>query len=123
MNKKNNIKVLKFPSTSAQAEREIEAILFAAEEPLDIETIKSRMKAKTDPKKVLESLEQQYKNRGINLVCIANKWSFRTSLSLTKLMSLQKTTEKKLSKAAIESLAIIVSVSYTHLTLPTSDLV
>ena len=108
MIKKNNINILKFPSTSLQAEREIEAILFAADEPLDLETIKSRMKAKANVKKILESLEKQYKNRGINLVCITNKWSFRTAINLSKLMSLQKTTQKKLSKATIESLAIIV---------------
>ena len=108
MKKRNDTKILKFPSTSLQAEREIEAILFSADEPLDLETIKSRMKSKADVKKILENLEQQYKNRGINLVCITNKWSFRTAINLSKLMSLQKTTEKKLSKAAIESLSIIV---------------
>ena len=49
-----------------------------------------------------------YKNRGINLVCISNKWSFRTASNLSSLMSKQKTVEKKLSKAAIETLSIIV---------------
>ena len=47
-------------------------------------------------------------NRGINLVCISGKWSFRTSENLSSLMSQQKTVEKKLSKAAIETLSIIV---------------
>ena len=46
--------------------------------------------------------------RGINLVCISKKWSFRTASNLSKLMSQQKTVEKKLSKAAIETLSIIV---------------
>ena len=105
---KNNINILKFPTKLSQAEREVEAILFAADEPLDIETIKSRMKTKADVKKVLDNLVDQYNSRGINLVCITNKWSFRTALNLSKLMTLQKTTQKKLSKAAIESLAIIV---------------
>tara|TARA_Y100000741_G_C18218545_1_gene544830 strand:- start:473 stop:1162 length:690 start_codon:yes stop_codon:yes gene_type:complete len=108
MIKKNNINILKFPTKLSQAEREVEAILFAADEPLDIETIKSRMKTKADVKKVLDNLVVQYNSRGINLVCITNKWSFRTALNLSKLMTLQKTTQKKLSKAAIESLAIIV---------------
>merc|ERR1711966_293268 len=49
-----------------------------------------------------------YKNRGINLVCIKNKWSFRTAVDLSKLMSFQKSTQKKLSKSTIETLAIIV---------------
>ena len=108
MIKKNNINILKFPTKLSQAEREVEAILFAADEPLDIETIKSRMKTKADVKKVLDNLVVQYNSRGINLVCITNKWSFRTALNLSKLMTLQKTTQKKLSKAAIETLSIIV---------------
>ena len=108
MEKKDNIKIIKFPSTALQAQREVEAILFSADEPLDLETIKSRMKSKGDVKKILENLEQQYSGRGINLICITKKWSFRTAINLSKLMSLQKTQEKKLSKAAIESLAIIV---------------
>ena len=108
MNKIKNSKILKFPTGITEAERQIEAILFAAEEPLDIESIKARLKIKTDVPKVLESLESQYKIRGINLICIANKWSFRTSSNLSKLMNLQKSTVKKLSKAAVETLAIIV---------------
>ena len=91
-----------------EPERQVEAILFAAEEPLDIESIVTRMKTKADVLKILESLEKQYKGRGINLVCIANKWSFRTASNLSKLMNLQIPTQKKLSKAAIETLVIIV---------------
>ena len=91
-----------------EAERQVEAILFAAEEPLDIESITTRMKTKADVLKILESLEKQYKGRGINLVCITNKWSFRTATNLSKLMNLQIPTQKKLSKAAIETLVIIV---------------
>ena len=91
-----------------EAERQVEAILFAAEEPLDIESITTRMKTKADVLKILESLEKQYKGRGINLVCIANRWSFRTAANLSKLMNLQIPTQKKLSKAAIETLVIIV---------------
>ena len=63
---------------------------------------------KIDVKKILKKLEDIYKNRGINLVCISNKWSFRTASNLSSLMSKQKTVEKKLSKAAIETLSIIV---------------
>ena len=108
MKKKNNIKILKFPRGNIERERQVEAILFSAEEPLDIETIQSRLKSQTDVKKILDSLAQQYKDRGVNLVCIANKWSFRTASNLHKLMNLQKTSTKKLSKAAIETLSIIV---------------
>ena len=53
-------------------------------------------------------MERQYKNRGINLICISKKWSFRTASNLSKFMNIQIHTKKKLSKAAIETLAIIV---------------
>jgi len=108
MNKKKNLNILKFPTNIVEAERQVEAILFAAEEPLDLKSIQIRLKAKGNVLKIIKSLENQYKNRGINLICIANKWSFRTPLNLSKLMNLQKSTQKKLSKAAIETLAIIV---------------
>ena len=104
--KKNN--VLNFPSALSETEREVEAIIFAASEPLDIETIETRISKKTNVKKILEKLQQTYLSRGINLVCISNKWSFRTAQNLSKLMSQQKSVEKKLSQAAIETLAIIV---------------
>ena len=108
MNKKNDLKVLKFPNNIAQLEKQVEAILFAADEPLDLESIQERLKTKGNISKILDSLEKQYKNRGINLVCIAKKWSFRTASNLSKFMNLQSYTKKKLSKAAIETLAIIV---------------
>ena len=53
-------------------------------------------------------MRKQYENRGINLVCIAKKWSYRTALNLSKLMNLQISSQRKLSKAAIETLSIIV---------------
>ena len=108
MNKKKDLNILKFPTNIVEAERQVEAILFAAEEPLDLESIQTRLKVKANVPKILKSLENQYKNRGINLICIANKWSFRTPSNLSKLMNLQTSTQKKLSKAAIETLAIIV---------------
>ena len=104
--KKDNI--ISFPSKLSQVEKEIEAIIFAAAEPLDLETIKEKISKKTDVEKTLKKLQAEYSQRGINLVCISNKWSFRTSASLANLMSQEKTVEKKLSKAAIETLSIIV---------------
>ena len=104
--KKNNI--INFPSAPSILERQVEAILFAAAEPLDVETIEKRVKTNTNIKKILENIKKVYQNRGINLVCIKDKWSFRTSEDLAKLMSLQKSTQKKLSRATIETLAIIV---------------
>ena len=104
--KKNNI--VNFPNTLTDGEKEVEAIVFAAAEPLDLDTIESKISKKLNVKNILEKLKKVYSNRGINLVCISNKWSFRTAQNLSNLMSQQKTIEKKLSKAAIETLAIIV---------------
>ena len=104
--KKNNI--VSFPNNLTNGEKEVEAIIFAAAEPLDIDTIESKLSKKIDVQNILEKLQKLYSNRGINLVCISKKWSFRTSESLSNLMSEQKTIEKKLSRAAVETLAIIV---------------
>ena len=95
MNRKKNSNILKFPSNIIEAERQVEAILFAAEEPLDLKSIQTRLDVKANVPKILQSLENQYKNRGINLICIANKWSFRTPSNLSKLMNLQNSTQKK----------------------------
>ena len=108
MNKPKKNNVVNFPSNLSESEREIEAILFAAAEPLDVDTIDSKISKKINVLKILEKLQHSYSNRGFNLVCISNKWSFRTAQNLSNLMSQQKSIEKKLSQAAIETLAIIV---------------
>ena len=105
---KKSTNILKFPRTVSKLERQVEAILFAASEPLDIETIEKRIQSTSNIKKILENIQSDYQNRGINLINIKDKWSFRTSKDLSELMSLQKSTQKKLSKATIETLAIIV---------------
>ena len=104
----NKVNVVKFPSKLTEIEKEIEGVIFAAAEPLDIDTIESKLSKKINVSKSLEKLQQEYSNRGINLVCIKDKWSFRTSPKLANLMSQEKTVEKKLSRAAVETLAIIV---------------
>ena len=106
--KTSNSNIVKFPSKLTDLEKQIEAIIFAAAEPLDVDTIESKISKKSNVAKSLEKLEQDYSSRGINLVCIKNKWSFRTSPKLSSLMSQEKTVEKKLSRAAVETLAIIV---------------
>ena len=103
---KNNI--VKFPQNLTVLDKEIEAIIFAAAEPLDLETIESKITKRGNVAKSLEKLQQEYSSRGINLVNIKEKWSFRTSPNLSNIMSQEKTVEKKLSRAAIETLAIIV---------------
>ena len=104
--KKNNI--ISFPNEMTEEEKEIEAILFAAEEPLDEESIRVKITKGKNLLKSLTKLQKHYSKRGINLVCISNKWSFRTSYKLSDLMSQQKSVQKKLSRAAIETLSIIV---------------
>ena len=108
MKKNNKNNIINFPNKKSKLEKEIEAIIFAAEEPLDIETIEERVGTRTNIKKILENLQKEYTGRGINLVCISNKWIFRTALDVSKLMSLQKSSQRKLSKATIETLSIIV---------------
>ena len=106
LEKDNNI--VNFPSKLTSTEKEIEAIIFAAAEPLDIDTIESKLSKKTNIEKSLIKLQNEYSSRGINLVCISKKWSFRTSPNLSNLMTQDRTVEKKLSRAAVETLAIIV---------------
>ena len=95
----NKDNVVKFPSKLTEIEKEIEGVIFAAAEPLDVDTIESKLSKKLNISKSLEKLQQEYSNRGINLVCIKDKWSFRTSPKLANLMSQEKT---------VETLAIIV---------------
>ena len=110
MKKKNKDKnnIISFPSNISKLERQVEAVLFAAAEPLDVETIEKRVQTNSNLKKVLDKIKINYKDRGVNLVCIKNRWSFRTAEDLSKLMSLQKSTQRKLSRSTIETLAIIV---------------
>jgi len=67
--KKDNI--VNFPSSLIEGEKEVEAILFAAAEPLEIETIESKVPKKVNVLNILNKLQNIYKNRGINLVCIS----------------------------------------------------
>ena len=85
----------------------VEAILFSASEPLDLDTIKSKIKSGTDVLKILYEIQKDYSGRGINLVKLVNKWSFRTSEDLASKLKKEIIVQKKLSKAAIETLAII----------------
>jgi len=107
-NKLNKDNIVNFPTKLTPGEREVEAIVFAAAEPLDVDTIESKISKKINVENVLKKLQTNYSTRGINLVCISNKWSFRTSPNLSILMAQEKTVEKKLSRAAVETLAIIV---------------
>jgi segregation and condensation protein B len=87
--------------------RLLEALLFASAEPLDTATLAKRMPEGVDVKAALAQLQAEYATRGVNLVRIANKWSFRTAGDLAWLMTRESTETRRLSRAAIEVLAII----------------
>ena len=70
--KKNNI--IDFPTSPTKLERQVEAILFAASEPLDLETIEKRLNVNINLKKILENLQETYKKRGINSKRDIEKW-------------------------------------------------
>ena len=80
----DKIFIKKKNNTCIESEKKlIEAILFASKEPVDIKNLKTKVKRGTDVLKILYNLQDEYKNRGINLVCLAEKWSFRTSSDLS----------------------------------------
>jgi len=87
--------------------RLLEALLFAASEPLDTASLAKRMPDGVDVKKALAQLQADYAMRGVNLVRVANKWTFRTAGDLAWLMTRESTETRKLSRAAIEVLAIV----------------
>jgi segregation and condensation protein B len=87
--------------------RLLEAMLFAATEPLDEKDLAARMPQGTDLQAALARLQEDYAPRGVNLVRIAGKWTFRTAGDLSWLLSKETVETRKLSRAAIETLAII----------------
>jgi segregation and condensation protein B len=93
--------------TRPEALRLLEALLFAAAEPLDEKTLAARLPQGTDVHAALVRLQEEYADRGVNLVRIAGKWTFRTAGDLAWLMSKETVEQRKLSRAAIETLAII----------------
>jgi segregation and condensation protein B len=91
----------------AEELRLLEAMLFAAAEPLSEKELAARMPQGVDVAEALKRLQQDYKSRGVNLVRVAGKWTFRTAGDLSWLLSKETVETRKLSRAAIETLAII----------------
>ncbi len=87
--------------------RILEALLFAAEEPLDEKTLAARLPDGTDVRGLLTQLQQEYASRGVNVVRVAGKWTLRTASDLAWLLTRESTVPRKLSRAAIETLAIV----------------
>ena len=96
---------------AAQAKREklrrLEAALFAASAPLDAKSLAKNLEDNDDVEALLKDLQAQYQPRGVNLLKVAGKWVFRTAGDLSYLLERQTSEERKLSKAALETLAIV----------------
>jgi segregation and condensation protein B len=91
----------------AEELRLLEAMLFASEEPIDEKDLAARLPEGTNLAGALEQLREDYASRGVNLVRIDGKWTFRTAADLSWLLSKETTEKRKLSRAAIETLSII----------------
>ncbi len=87
--------------------RRLEALLFAATEPLDAKSLARALDDGDDVEAILAQLQQEYHNRGVSLVRVAGKWQFRTADDLAYLLERQHKEERKLSRAALETLSII----------------
>ncbi len=91
----------------AEELRILEALLFAADEPLDEKTLAARLPAGVDVRALLQQLQNEYALRGVNFVRVGGKWSLRTAGDLAWLLTRETVVTKKLSRAAIETLAIV----------------
>jgi len=94
-------------SDRGQDLRLVEALLFAAAEPLDEATLAARLPEAADIAGLLAELAETYRNRGVNLDRVAGRWSFRTAPDLAPRLMLERLVSRKLSRAAVETLAII----------------
>jgi segregation and condensation protein B len=95
------------PEERRQGLRMVEALIFASAEPVSAEDLAARLPEGSDVAGILRELQQSYAGRGVNLVQVAGKWSFRTAGDLSFLLAREAVEQKKLSRAALETLAII----------------
>ena len=89
------------------SERSVEALLFAAAEPLSASDLARRLPDGADVGRALMALKQRYVGRGIELACVADRWRFQTAQDLSYLMTEEREEPRRLSRAAQETLAII----------------
>ena len=87
--------------------RHLEALLFAAVEPIDVRTLRDRMPEDADVGALLARLARDYEGRGVNLVRVADRWRFQTAPDLEQYLVDVKEAPRKLSNAALETLAIV----------------
>src|SRR5208282_226193 len=95
------------PRVAPEDLRVAEALVFAAAEPLDEASIAARLSDGADVEAVMAELQRSYADRGVNLVRVAGRWAFRTAGDLSWLLARQGQETRKLSRAAIETLAIV----------------
>jgi len=95
------------PDLHAEAIRLIEALLFASAAPVEEVGISDRLPEGADVPALLAELEAQYRNRGVNLMRVAGGWTFRTAPDLGHRLRLETTVQRRLSRAAVETLAIV----------------
>ena len=95
------------PEERRQGLRMVEALIYASADPVSAEQLAGRLPEGSDIAGLLRELQQTYEGRGVNLVQVAGKWSFRTAGDLSFLLSRESLEQKKLSRAALETLAII----------------
>ena len=93
--------------TNVEHLRMVEALLFAASEPLDIKALSTSLPEGADVPGLLKVLQEEYQKRGVSLCCVAGKYQFRTARDLAFLLRKEQPEQKRLSKAAIETLSII----------------
>ena len=93
--------------TEAEALRRAEAVLFAAGEPLSAEEVAASLPSGVDPSEILMTLQESYARRGVNLVEVGGRWRFQTARDLSFLFTEYRDEDRKLSSAALETLAII----------------
>jgi len=90
-----------------EQERMVEAILFASADPVTVAELEARMPHGADPAEALMRLRRRYEGRGVNLVRVGDAWALRTAPDLGFLMQKETVEQRKLSRAAIETLAIV----------------
>ena len=95
------------PGATPEDVRIAEAMVFASAEPLEEATIAARLSEGADVGSVMEELQRFYASRGVNLVRVARRWTFRTATDLSWLLAREDEDKRKLSRAAIETLAIV----------------
>ncbi|MGH7026070.1 SMC-Scp complex subunit ScpB [Brevundimonas sp.] len=98
---------LTFTPDETEIERRVEALLFAAAAPLSAAEIARRLPEGADAGRAIAALRQRYQGRGVELECVADRWRFRTAADLGVLMTEEREEPRRLSKAALETLAII----------------